>query len=953
MTPAAARTAIQAQVDAYYANEDSDGLFSIETDRHAALLLGAGTDLPLLADLMWCRFFASDDPQHLATAIDLADQVAAIDPRQRPEVLGMAIDALDDPRTLADVDDGQRESWAGLFFSMTVALSADASDDLARLNRIINGLTLSMDLTPAGHPVRSRAAVLQAHYRSLQARLTGRVGEAEAAATTIRALLAEVPDDDPDLPHLRQLLGDTLLTVYELAGTIESRVALAEALLESVDDEMSAELGAEIAELPPGHGPITTEQALALGRLRLAVHPVGDPARPAALFSWAAALSQRAGDRQSVADNTAAVAAIREMLDLLRLSDDDSTDSKIRRAGALTFLGRFLGQRNELTGDTAALLEAIDVTRLARDLIPPGHPIQAMNLANLGSLLIVLHERDSDPGVLDESIQVLRTAVDIGGPDAPHAMSMLSAAYLSRFLLNGHLEDIDESVALGRRAVADGAGHPALPDWLGNLGNAFRLRFNRLGRLADADAAVEMSRHALDITPIGHADRARASHNFGSALLDRYRRTSDANDLDGGVTAMREAVTLAAPGTFGAELTRSALGRALTDRYERYGVAANLDEAIVEIRKALNALGATALARPGTLNNLAAALHFRSHLTGSSTDLDDAIGACREALRLSEPGSDDATNARLNLGYLLTSRYLIATRRADLDEAIAVLRTAATWVAAARRPSVQLNLANALGFRYRHSRDTADLDESIAVVRAAGDDPEVGPLRRLRYHAALGSALSTRFSHTGAREDIEDAIALLRNVVQNTASDEPEQAMRLHFLGTALLYRGDPQDRAEALQTARRTAATQAAPSSLRLDAALRWAGMAVEDGDPHTALEGYERALPLLPLLAWRALSRADQERQLTEATGVSSDASAVAIIVGDPQRAAELLEAGRAVLWSQVLDTRSDLAALRQVRPELANRVEEVRTLLDRSSDLPSLNSGPALPRDSTPVV
>jgi hypothetical protein len=330
MAHRAARAAIRARIDGYYANGDIDGLFSGEADRDAAAL-STGADRSLVAELMWCRYLASGDPEHLAVAIDLADQVAATDPRLRPEVLDIALDTLDDPQTLPDLDDAQREIWAGLFYDMTVALSAGAFDDLARLNRIINGLALVLELTPQGHPERRRAVVLDARYRSERAKLTGNHADAEAAAATMGEVLAGTTADDPDLPLLRQFHAGALLFVYDLTGTMESRVALAEALLESADDEWSAALGAVIAQREPDAGPVTTEQALTLGRLGVAVHPVGDPGRPGALFALGAALSQRAGDRQSIPDNTEAVAAVREMLDLLGPFDDGSEDANVRR----------------------------------------------------------------------------------------------------------------------------------------------------------------------------------------------------------------------------------------------------------------------------------------------------------------------------------------------------------------------------------------------------------------------------------------------------------------------------------------------------------------------------------------------------------------------------------------------------------------------------------------------
>jgi hypothetical protein len=44
------------------------------------------------------------------------------------------------------------------------------------------------------------------------------------------------------------------------------------------------------------------------------------------------------------------------------------------------------------------------------------------------------------------------------------------------------------------------------------------------------------------------------------------------------------------------------------------------------------------------------------------------------------------------------------------------------------------------------------------------------------------------------------------------------------------------------------------------------------------------------------------------------------------------DLLEAGRSVLWTLTLNTRSDLRRLRTTRPDLADRINDVRTALDQ---------------------
>src|SRR5262249_16117715 len=58
---------------------------------------------------------------------------------------------------------------------------------------------------------------------------------------------------------------------------------------------------------------------------------------------------------------------------------------------------------------------------------------------------------------------------------------------------------------------------------------------------------------------------------------------------------------------------------------------------------------------------------------------------------------------------------------------------------------------------------------------------------------------------------------------------------------------------------------------------------------------------------------------------------AAACAIAANQLDRAVELLEQGRGVLWSQLLETHTDLDALRQADPELAARLDTVRAALD----------------------
>jgi hypothetical protein len=129
-------------------------------------------------------------------------------------------------------------------------------------------------------------------------------------------------------------------------------------------------------------------------------------------------------------------------------------------------------------------------------------------------------------------------------------------------------------------------------------------------------------------------------------------------------------------------------------------------------------------------------------------------------------------------------------------------------------------------------------------------------------------------------------------------------------------------------------------------------AWLAVENRAPGTedlalAADLLETAVHLVPEIAPRRMRHHEQRDAIKSATGLADNAAALALLApGRPaekraERALSLLEAGRAVLLSQLLDTRGDLTDLRQVRPELAARFTALRDLLDGDAD-PAIHEG-----------
>src|SRR5262249_1353396 len=142
---------------------------------------------------------------------------------------------------------------------------------------------------------------------------------------------------------------------------------------------------------------------------------------------------------------------------------------------------------------------------------------------------------------------------------------------------------------------------------------------------------------------------------------------------------------------------------------------------------------------------------------------------------------------------------------------------------------------------------------------------------------------------------------------------------------------GDSAAARQATDYAIKAAAVTTAPLSTRVEAASEAGEIAAAQNWADQALHAYSTAVELLPLLAWQGLERTGREAALISTRGLATEAAAWALECADTDRAAELLEMGRAVLISRALDNEGDLSQLRRTAPELADELLVVRRELE----------------------
>ena len=666
------------------------------------------------------------------------------------------------------------------------------------------------------------------------------------------------------------------------------------------------------------------DQAVAAFRDAVAVASVDDSQRARYLLGLGEVLRVRFEQAGDAADLTAAVDAGRKAVAVAPHDDPWS----------LTSLAVTLTWRFKRTGDMADINAAVDAARRGVANASGDDPAC---LGNLGLALLYRFERTGSLADLDAAIQASRRAAGAAA-DASHrraALNNLGTMLTRRFGQTGEAADLDAGVEISRQAVA--AGPRDDPGSLSNLATALRARFNHAGSLADLDAAIEAGGRAVAAAGPGHHQRVGCLTALGTALHMRFARTEEVTDLDAAIAALGEASAGAAPGHLNRAIVLANLAGVLRTGYERLGDPVYLDGAIEAGGQAIALMSAGQPQQATVLNNMAGAMVRRFEHLEETADLSGAVDAIRQAVAVSPPGDPKRAMYLSHLGVCLHRRFEHAGDAADLDDAVEAgrLAVASTPVGHPNTATYQFNLGASLRIRFERAGNVADLHAAVDAMEQAVTAAPPGQPKRGHYLSGLGDALRLRFEHAGDAADLDAAVEAGRLAVASTPAGHPSRVIYQRNLGITLLGRSKRMSNGADLDTAidllRQASQAATGTPGMRLLAAGNWGRAAADAGRRHEAADGYAAAVRLLPQAAWHGLTRASRAEQLARWAGLAADAAACAVLDGQPERAVELLEQGRSVLWAQGLRLRTDLTRLAGASPRLARRLDAIRAVLD----------------------
>ncbi|EJD07022.1 TPR-like protein [Fomitiporia mediterranea MF3/22] len=595
-------------------------------------------------------------------------------------------------------------------------------------------------------------------------------------------------------------------------------------------------------------------------------------------------------------------------------------------------------------GQIQDLNEAIELHRAALELHPKDQPLRYSSLNNLANSMKTRFDQYGQTEDLDEAVELHHATLKFlpkGHPLRPSSLNNLAECKQARFGQHGQTEDLDEAIVLHRTTLElFPESHPLRPVSLNNLATAMKTRFKCHGQMENLDEAIGLFRTALGLLPSSHSNRSASLANLAASLQIRFEQRGWSDDLDEAVELNRNVLELVPDGHSNRFNALSNLANSMVVRFQQRGRAEDLDEAIELHRAALELRPNGHPGRSMSLNNLAAAVRTRFEQHGRVEDLDEAVELFRTALELRPEGHPGRSTSLDNLANVMGTQFEQHRKTEDLDGAVALL-CAALELRPNSHPnrSVSLsNLAVCMVIRFEQRGQKEDLGEAILLFRASLElFPEGRHYLRISSLNNLATSLRTRFEQCGRSEDLDEALKLHRAAVELCPEGHLDRFGTLYNLANSVYARVKQQWRVEEfteyMHLLELAATHKFSGLSIRLDSARRWAELArLHDHD--SALSAYKATMSLLQHALTISPTLHEQHNFLVRNTNhrfLAMEAASYSIEKNRMEQAVEILEQGRALLWSQLRGLRTPLDQLAKTNEELVARFRIVSRRLE----------------------
>lgn len=584
----------------------------------------------------------------------------------------------------------------------------------------------------------------------------------------------------------------------------------------------------------------------------------------------------------------------------------------IYRPSALNRHAEALIARFRVASHPKDLSEAIELHRAALDQLPVGHTSRDLHLNNLAIALRLQYERIG-PGdrqlYLQEAIELQREALRLrppGHPDRESSVSNLAALVSLSFKASGNYTLLEECLLLDQEALSSSSDihHPDRPQILCQHSQHLHARFLQHGQENDLRVAIDMCREAVELFPKDHSGRPISQYNLSVLLTGQFRL---------------------------------------------FQKQADLDEVVELRREVLHVLPVLHVEYPTYLRGLADSLHVRYTHAGDHQDLHVSLDLYQQVLDRLTPEHSSRAHSLTNFAIAKCSLFQVSKRGEDLAEAIDILREACDLFGGhVFHPTSVMNLASALYTEYmRKGRKAAvDLYEPISLsdelVRGLPHDHSL--MNTLRNFLSI--LLIARFAITRNHRDYLRARELQKALVAEVPIGSAMRAKVMDTMARLYLTReSDEADFTSGLHLITEYLQDSVTTPRLRVEMAIRRLADAESWISPQFVLSAdqreqlvtaYKHAIVLLPQIAAFDLGTSAQLlalRETLQADDIVAHCANHLLALGRSEEAIEILEAGRAVIWSQALRLRTSVDNLKVVNAGLADKLRSISQQLKTS--------------------
>lgn len=779
-----------------------------------------------------------------------------------------------------------------------------------------------------------------------------------AAAPGLPAFVVERLGDNPWAlgPEVCYPMAIRLQWEYQRTGRLEALYAALHLLRRAAAP--GAEAGADpvkqhmalayswFARFTRGGQPGHLERALEHARTALGAHaPVQPEPRDAAIL-LREALESRFQLTADGADLDQAITIGRELL----------ADGQER--GACLRLADLLQTRYAISGDADALAEAEQIMRAALADLPDDDELRPSMLNTLGTTLGIRHAASpADHAALDAAIvlfQAARDAVPAWDRRLPLYQDNLgkaltarhgpgdvlageALAYFEYFQTSGDTAALEAARDRWQRAI-DGADRddPRRADYLSEMCLVLWRLAQRKNDPLVAGRAVDAGREAVATTASADPGLAIALSNLGIALRHLSGMLDEPTLFEEGLDCARRAV-VTGPSTHSADpgLFHNNLGNALNQQAMKTGDLQLLDEAIEQKQAAVDITPDGHPAKSVYWSNLGSSLMTKHDWLRDSTALAQAVDAFGHAVAEVPDHDRRAARYHLHLGSALIEIALLTGQREVFNAAVSAV-TSAVEATEEDHPDRAGRLAALSGLyrrfaaadgeppgpqAYQHARQ--------ALAAARPGNPQLAVCLR-----ELAATLLAGYDGTADMTLLSECVRHARQAVADARDLATSAQCRLTLVSAlSRLYAssGRPAVLRTEMLDQLRAVVTALGPTDDRIDAARRWAEVCADSGDWAGVLEATEAAVELVPLLVSRRLGRHDQNVAAAHLQGMASVGAAAALLLEQPERAVELLEAGRGAVLGRALESKTELRDLQVREPLLAERYLRLARELD----------------------